>query len=434
MKEMWLSAGLFLATFAAAAGTPPSAHPASPALRALPTATSLPGRPGAGTVVHTILNSPEHSPEQLDFGAVWNGQLSKRTFVLTTNANGYVAVTIPAGPFRIAEFREMGVGGQSVGGGAAARFLVRNVKTRITYQPGQSGPFQWSLASGAEIQVDVVFEPRFDLATMMAGPKSATMKVTGPGPKGGWTLSIPMHGMFNGLQVRTPLTADWKEVYAVPGDTGTFVNLTLTGLGSPVSGTLKGGTVPAGVSVVPKKVNVPAGQLVHTSVSLTFSNVPTDGIARPLEILFDDGTGISKASLSFAGLPKTASFASGQRGDCGVSRAELKVSLTGPSQSAHQITNRGYVHYELKGWNLDLINRRYVWMVAESGGVRVLEEVLRLLERNADEVKESDGQPILMTYENWARVIRGPARFGCQLSERLGAPIAENLKWAPAAP
>lgn len=54
-----------------------------------------------------ISNTPQHAPDQLDFGQVLDGKSATRTLALTTNAPGYVTVTIPAGPFRVAEFREM---------------------------------------------------------------------------------------------------------------------------------------------------------------------------------------------------------------------------------------------------------------------------------------------------------------------------------------
>ena len=53
------------------------------------------------------MNTPQHAPEQLDFGQVLDGKSATRTLSLTTNAPGYVTVNIPPGPFRVAEFREM---------------------------------------------------------------------------------------------------------------------------------------------------------------------------------------------------------------------------------------------------------------------------------------------------------------------------------------
>src|SRR5262249_49192334 len=53
------------------------------------------------------MNTPQHAPDQLDFGQVLDGKSATRTLSLTTNAPGYVTVNIPPGPFRVSEFREM---------------------------------------------------------------------------------------------------------------------------------------------------------------------------------------------------------------------------------------------------------------------------------------------------------------------------------------
>jgi hypothetical protein len=201
VRDLRSSAFLFLATFPVLAGPPPGVAPASPALHPPATPASPTREQAPITNVHTILALPAHSPDQLDFGAVWSGQVSRRTFVLTTNSSWPVTALLSPGPFWIVELRIMDTGGPLVGG---VRFVARQVKKRVTFQPGRSMVQSPGVAPGTEIQLDIVFEPRFDISRMTAGPKSATMSVRGRGLNGAWLLPIPMHAMFNGLQVRTP--------------------------------------------------------------------------------------------------------------------------------------------------------------------------------------------------------------------------------------
>src|SRR5215471_17650039 len=90
-----------------AARSAPSPSPTPPSKRgdrspAVPVSIA----PAPGSAGPTM-NTPQHSPDQLDFGQVLDGRSATRTLSLTTNAPGYVNVTLPPGPFRVAEFREM---------------------------------------------------------------------------------------------------------------------------------------------------------------------------------------------------------------------------------------------------------------------------------------------------------------------------------------
>jgi hypothetical protein len=142
-----------------------------------------------------IMNTPQHTPDQLDFGQVLDGESATRTLSLTTNAPGYVTASVPPGPFHVAEFREMArtqnpskiSKGQLPATGA--------VRSRIKYQKGQTGPFQWSMAANTDMQIDVVFTPK---AQDGGGAlKTATMNVTGPGPHGNWTLPVALRGSLS---------------------------------------------------------------------------------------------------------------------------------------------------------------------------------------------------------------------------------------------
>jgi hypothetical protein len=164
-----------------------------------PTKASPRSNQAAVSAVSTV-NTPQHSPEQLDFGSVADGLTSAKTFSLTTNGAGYVTLSIPAGPFRVAEFREMAAvqGGSKNRGGPAAVTATTGVRSRIKYQEGQRGPYQWSMDANAEIQVDLIFAPSIKSGNKV-GAVSATMNVSGPGPRGNWSLAIPISGALNNL-------------------------------------------------------------------------------------------------------------------------------------------------------------------------------------------------------------------------------------------
>ena len=165
--------------------------------------------PPASTL--SVVNLPQHSPDQLDFGTVQDGLSSKETFSLTTNASGYVTLSIPPGPFRIAEFREMAPmqGANKNALGQAAAVAAGGVKSRIKYQEAQKGPYQWSMAPNAVMQVDLIFAPTVSGGSKV-GPILSIMNVTGPGPRGNWNLAIPLHGVLGNL-VLTPAPPSPKQ-------------------------------------------------------------------------------------------------------------------------------------------------------------------------------------------------------------------------------
>jgi hypothetical protein len=170
---------------------PASGSASSPALASAPVSPA------------PVFNTPQHSPDQIDFGGVSDGSSARKTFSLTTNGSGYVAVAIPAGPFHLVEFREVGPAqGGSKGPSGQYPAVVSGVRSRIRYQENQTGPFQWSMAPNTEMQIDIIFAPKVQGGTI--GLKAATMNVTGPGPRGNWALSIPLRGVLNELKLGPP--------------------------------------------------------------------------------------------------------------------------------------------------------------------------------------------------------------------------------------
>src|SRR5262249_1609648 len=308
---------------------------------------------------------------------------------------------------------------------------------------GRTGPLQWKVEPDTDVQIDVVFQPHFKFGGEMAGQKTSTMKVTGPGPKLNWTLSVSLRGMFDGLKLQAQIVPVTGEVYALTGDPKTWISVKLFGVERNVTGTLRSeGPMPPGVSVVPTQVTVAAKQTVNAVLPLDYGAFPADMVPRAIQLVFDDGSRKSRAQIQFTGFPRKVSFFSGQRGDCGVSRAQLTVVLSAPEparffdgqgKAVHVDLRSNVLDFEFRGWNLDLIDRRNVWMVAESGGVTPFAMAFVLYEHNADEIREKEanwpGGP--HNYEDWAKLLQGQVRFGCQLSEVDGRPKVLNLKWAP---
>jgi hypothetical protein len=205
----------FLLFFLAAPPTAPQkvsalAEPTPPQKRGdRPSAPSSAQAPAPVTpaVAAPITNTPQHTPDQLDFGAVPEGASAKRTFSLITNAPGYVTVNIPPGAFRLAEFREMGPAPGSKNGGAQTALpLVGGVKSRIKYREGQNGPYQWSMAPNTEMQIDIVFTPKAQSGPRTAESRLTTLNATGPGPHGNWALVIPLRGTLNPVKLTPELS------------------------------------------------------------------------------------------------------------------------------------------------------------------------------------------------------------------------------------
>src|SRR5262249_691379 len=230
MQFVAVSAILFASASLIAQGPQKRGDRPSPGAAASPVPASAAPNASSSTAV---FNAPQHSPDQLDFGSVANGASSLKTFTLTTNAAGNVSVTIPPGPFRIAEFRELGPlqgSSKTSANPLNAGGLSPQVKSRITYREGQNGPFQWSMAPNEQIQLDIVFAPK---SQTISGVSSAVMNINGPGPHGNWVLTIPLRGTSNGMKATSP-------------DPSRQPSVTHTGNALPLSG--KGGGGSPGVA------------------------------------------------------------------------------------------------------------------------------------------------------------------------------------------
>jgi len=147
--------------------------------------------------------SPKYSPKQLDFGSLWDGESSRRTFSLTPPAPGTITLSFPGGGlFWLVEYREMG--GAKVASKNPNIGALKQVKASNTYQVGQPVPgyLQYTVSAGSEIQLDFVFQPvsqpKGGTGTVAPGQKSVIVKLSGPGAITPWSVTIPLRGTFNG--------------------------------------------------------------------------------------------------------------------------------------------------------------------------------------------------------------------------------------------
>jgi hypothetical protein len=87
------------------------------------------------------------------------------------------------------------------------------------------------------------------------------------------------------------------------------------------------------------------------------------------------------------------------------------------------------------GWNFDVVDKRYVEMTAQSSGVELFEpKTFTLPERMSDETRENSFymEEFDVTAEEWARIMQGPAQFGCRpwVLSKQGAIIPKGaMKW-----
>ncbi len=399
--------------------------PAPALVGALSTPTPRPSRGlGAAAIVRPpvslALSGLGLSPDRLDFPALWNGQKATKTVVLHALADGQVAAGLPDGSFRIGEMRVMGAGYQPV----SRNLLLRNVAARVT-----AAPWQIQSKAGDEVQVDVIFEPKFDLFSNAAGPKSATLALKGPGTQGAWSVDVPVQGDFNGLQIGVTLLLKDRELFAFPGDAQATATARLVGLTTPVNGTLHGGKMPAGVSAPSMEVSVPANQTIEVTVPLSLTwgggGLPSDGKPEDFELVFDAGGRSATAGGSISPLPMSVTGMTDPtyRTDCGVGRLWVQFSATVLSDRSGM-----NVWISSEGFNKDLVNGRNVYVEVDAGTVPV-----QFASFNVPNQPNPFGSDQIGDWKNtyfasfstpsnldaYVNLVQGNARIGCGLSDGL---------------
>jgi len=360
------------------------------------------------------------TPDRLDFPPLWNGHKATKTVALHALADGLVVAGLPDGSFRIGEMRVMGAGYQPV----SKTLLLRNVAARVTVAP-------WQIPSkaGDEVQVDVVFEPKFDLFSNTAGPKSATLTLKGPGQRGGWSVDVPVRGDFNGLQIGVTVLLKDRELYAFTGDARATATVRLVGLDSPASGTLRAGKMPPGVSAASVQVSVPAGQTVEVSVPLSLTwgggGLPADGQPEDFELVFDYGGRSATAGGSISPLPMSVLGTTDPtyRTDCGVGKMWVQFSATVASDRSGM-----NVWISSEAFNKDLVNSRYVYVEVDAGSLPVQFASLDVPNQpnpfGSDQIADWKNTYFASfsssgNLDAYVNLVRGNARIGCGLADGI---------------
>ncbi len=235
------------------APSPVPAAPAPPALATTASNTVLPASPPPKAPqndkkVSARWHPPDFAPSRLEFAPVWDGETARKTLAFKTTTAGAISAVVPNGPFRISEMRIMGgltqTGGpKSMGGISQPTIQTHQVKVRQT-----SAPWQITSEANEDVEIDVVFAPKFDLFTMGAGPKTSTLTVKGLAQTTAWTMNVPIAGTFNGKRIGVVFVAGAAEIPVVSGESQVVLPLTLYGSGTPTTGTIRAKNMPKGAT------------------------------------------------------------------------------------------------------------------------------------------------------------------------------------------
>jgi hypothetical protein len=397
---------------APAALTPRTAPPTVAPGAVTPTVTPSSGG-GASRATH--LGPPAFSPTQLDFGEVWDGQSAMRTFSLTSAAPGTIKIEIPPGPFFVTEIRELSPpkpgGSKNNPSPQPQPIFVQETKGKGSFPEGVPSPWTYSaVAAGDQILVHLLFKPKFDISTMMAGPKSATMKVSGPGAIGSYSFSVPLAGMFDGKHTSPVLVLPQSEVVVpVTGQETAKMVVRLVAAGEEVTGKVvwsaASGIKPGAFS----NVHLNPTETRDVTVSIDGTGGHGDGTALDGMIAFEftrKGESISQRTpgrpfrLVFIPSYFGRDFAKANCNGVDLSRAHLTVEANGDADLYLWVgPQAGEVHYEVY---FPEANRVLLHTTVPNSSVPQI----------VSRVEES-GPTVLGTYHNdWYVDVEGPINPG----------------------
>lgn len=242
----------------------------------------------------------------VEFGKAFSGEQVRRTVTLNATAAGEAEFILNAPAalgFQIAEVRAMGAGATipSVGGAAPLRganaMAARKVAQRLN-----APPWKLRLNEPTELQVDVVYAPKFDAFSNLAGTKSAQLDTRVRNSRGdGSGVPLELRAQFQGLQlgvsvaVKTPVIYQRYPSSYVPSQPQPLepgaVSLSVANLsGAPLTLKIEAQQLPAaGLSAAPVEVHLAKDQTRLVDVPLTY--VPANGM------LSDGGDASLPASL-----------------------------------------------------------------------------------------------------------------------------------------
>ncbi len=242
----------------------------------------------------------DYSPAQLSFAPSWDKQTVTCTLHLDSPTDGPISAWLgPKSPFTIKSMvaYDGAVARQATRGGT---LLVRKTATETT-----KAPWTLTVAAGQEVDITLSFSPKFNPGSFPAGLYKDTLIVRDTGLSPGvipWDLSVPVSGMFNGIQIGVIGLAIDRDSTVVtdpvwqPGVPQTFdVQIELINPGPDANGTLVAQGLPTGLSMKPVNIDVPAGKTVTTTVTFAvdqmthFYDYLTDGTEVPLGIQFNHG-------------------------------------------------------------------------------------------------------------------------------------------------
>jgi hypothetical protein len=423
------AAGAGAATAAAGAPALPPPPPATTTsggvrLPAAPASTS----PSAPHVISPRLLAPAHAPATLDFGSVWDAESANRTLTFKATAAGVITAAPLAAPYSIKAIRIMGVGASggsasTLGGAAMAGMsMARNVRVSQT-----APPWQVTASPNEEIQIDVTFEPKFDLFTMAAGAKPSTLVVKGPGNGGNWTMNVPIAGMFNGKRIGVVFLITQAEIPVVNGlDKEVTIPVRLIGTSTGATGLIHSKTLPPGVSFPAKSVAVGANQTIDVPMTLWNTGIASDGVEKKLEIAFDYGNATATAATTIIGLPASLTRQTGERHDCGVQKAHLLLSFNVTPDHSVALMNHQFTIF-----NTDVVTGRnvYVEWLINGGRFSAEAETSRGFDKMA---VHRSSQPFNLALRDYVIAVRDPLMIGCAPRNLDGSPPPTDLKWEQA--
>jgi hypothetical protein len=365
---------------------------------------------------------PAYAPQRLDLKDVWDGGSTRATLTFTANAPGKTTASLPNGPFRVSEMRVM-----SQGGATSTTFAV--AKTARARQ--STPPWEITSSAGEEIQIDVTFEPKFDLFSMGAGPKSAVLVVKGPGPQIPWQMNVPVAGVFNGKRLGVGFVANGSDIPAVQGDSQVVIPVTLFGTGTPTSGNLRAKTSPPGTAFSARPVTLAANETQKLQLPLSINSALSyDGTPRQVELVYEYGGGSSTAATTIVPLPTSVTRQTGMRTDCGVQKLHALITLSLKPDHSEATGN-----VQLTAFNNDPTSAKNIWVELASNGQGMWCGIVdtgrgNLLNPTQGFRREPFYVPV--SVNTYAEVVRNSLMVGCQSSDRAGMPTTLNLAWEKA--
>jgi len=313
----------------------------------------------------------EYTPNPLRFPDVWDKQTVTCTLHLVAPDDGPVTAALGAkSPFAIKRITAFD--------GTVMRAAVRQaqIATRRVGAETLKAPWTIRAKAGQDVDITLSFSPKFDLFSFTAGPKSDKLSVRGGGFGPGlrpWSISVPVSGMFEGIAIGViPIAID-RDITVItdivwqPGVPQTFTGqVELINAGGDAAGVLEAEGLPAGITMKPVNVTVPAGKTVTATVTFAI-----DQLSHFYEYLAD-GTSVD-LNVKFKHAGQTQDVIMGATFYVGQHLWEWQGSVSSVNfQTSFAIFKNGYFMAGTCGYNANLIIGFEVTAVADLNGMEVM--------------------------------------------------------------